>query len=177
MTRHVKYLPAAILALALASCNGGSSSGGGTADSPFVGTYKGSTAVTLKSESGSHTTSEPIAVYVNPDGLVQVGRGESTIYASGPLHKDRVNITDDAAAMVKPDCSGSITLTGIFSPGGDGGASFTGSWSSDGAACAGVAGELTGTVTATRVSAYARATRVFQTGSEVLQRAFDKARR
>ncbi|MFZ0485738.1 MAG: hypothetical protein WAL83_01975 [Arenicellales bacterium] len=177
MTWFVKYLPPVGLAMALAACGGSSSSGGGTANSPFVGTYHGSTAVTVTAGSGPHTMNEPIAVYVNPDGLVQVGRGESTIYTSGPLHEDSVDITDDAAAMVEPGCSGTITLSGTFSSGRDGGAGFTGTWSSSGASCAGLSGEVSGTVTATRVSTYARATRVFQTGNATLLRVFREAGR
>ena len=174
MTGVARYLPPLALALVLAGCNGGSSSGAGTTNSPFVGSYKGSSAITVSTAAGSKTLRETIWVYLNPDGLVQVGDGESTIYASGYLHGNTVRIEDDAATVVDPSCSGTVALAGTFATAG-GGAAFTGQWSSRGASCFGITGTVSGPVTATRVATYARATRVFQTNSSTLLRAFREA--
>lgn len=161
--------------LLLAGCGGGSSSGGGTANSRFVGTYDGFTSVTVSANDGAAAASESVTVFVNQDGLVQVGDARSTIFASGPLRGDTLRIDGDAAALVDPNCSGIITLTGVFETGDDGGAGFEGSWSSSDAQCYGTAGTVDGTVTASRVSANARASRVFETSSNFLQRAFRQA--
>lgn len=174
MTGVARYLFPLVLALVLVACNGGSSSGAGTVNSPFVGTYKGSSAVTVSTAAGSKTLHQTIQVYLNPDGLVQVGDGEATIYASGYLHGNTVRIEDDAATVVDPACSGTVALTGTFTA-SNSGAAFAGQWSSSGASCFGVAGTVSGPVTATRVATYARATRVFQTNSSTLLRAFREA--
>lgn len=175
LTRFVRCLSVLGVIVSLAACDGGSSSGGGTANSPFVGTYKGSSTVTLTTANGSQTLEESISVYVNPDGLVQVGDGEATIYASGPLQGDSVHLEDDAATIVDPTCTGRIGLEGRFSSAVGGGAVFTGSWFSSNASCFGVAGTVSGPVSASRVSPGARATRVFQTSSATLLRAFRQA--
>ena len=159
-------------ALLLAACGGGSSSGAGTANSPFVGTYNGTTTVTVSSDVGSRTVSEPVTVLVNRDGLVQIADAQSTVYASAPLEGDSVVIDGDAAALVDPGCTGTITLAGVFEAGNDGGATFQGGWSSVGTSCFGIAGTIQGSTTATRVNPAARASRVFETASPVMQRAF-----
>lgn len=176
--RHILALGASAALVALGACGGGSSSGGGTANSPYVGTYKGSTTVNVAARARSGTVSEPISIYVNPDGLVQIGDGESTIYASGPLHDDSVRIEDQASAMVAGDCSGVITLSGSFSPADEeGGAVFDGTWSSEDLSCFGVTGAVSGPVNASRVDEQARATRVLETASSALLRAFRQATR
>lgn len=174
-TRHTLALAAG---LTLAACEGGSSSGGGTANSPYVGTYAGSSTVTVSARAGSGTATESISIYVNPDGLVQIGNGESTIYASGPLRDNSVRIRDRASALIGTDCSGTLALSGELSPADeDGGAVFLGTWSSDDVSCFGVAGTVSGPVSATRISPAARATRVFETASTALLRAFRQASR
>jgi hypothetical protein len=177
MIRLARYLPTIGILLSLVGCGGGSDSGGGTANSPFVGTYRGSSAVTVTTQAGSQTLDETISVYVNPDGLVQVGDGEATIYASGPLQRDTVRLEDDASEIVDPGCSGTINLAGRFAPVDGGGAVFTASWSSSDASCFGVSGAVSGPVSATRISLRARATRVFQTNSGTLLRAFRRVTR
>lgn len=166
---------ALLTAVLLAACGGGSSTGGGTANSPFVGTYNGLTTVTVAADSGSEIVNESVAIFVNRDGLVQLGDAQSTIYASGPLQGSTVRIDRDAAALVDPDCSGTITLVGAFEPGDAGGTTFEGAWSSSNAFCFGVAGTVSGFLTASRINSNARASRVFETYSPVLLRAFKAA--
>lgn len=165
------------LALLLSACGGGSSSGGGTANSPFVGTYEGVTSVTVSSTSGTAAASESVMIFVNRDGLVQVGDAQSTIYASGPLQGNDVRIDSSAATLVHPQCEGTITLAGAFQTDGEGGASFEGNWSSADAACFGAAGNVDGSMTASRINTNARASRVFETSSPALLRAFREATR
>lgn len=161
--------------LVLAACGGGSTSGGGTANSPFVGTYEGATTVTVSSDAGSGKATEPVTIFVHRDGLVQVGDAQSTIYASGPLRGSSLRIDGDPAALVDADCSGVITLTGDFEAGEDGAAAFEGSWSSSNASCFGIAGSVSGPVTASRTTTNARGSRVFETSSPALRRAFREA--
>lgn len=162
-------------ALLLAACGGGSTTGGGTANSPFVGRYDGTTTVTVSTRDSSAAATEPITLFVNRDGLVQLGDEQSTIYASGPLRGDAVRIDGDAAALVDPDCSGTITLAGVFRATGENGAAFEGQWSSDDASCFGVSGTVSGQMTASRSDTRARASRVFETSSPALRRAFRQA--
>jgi hypothetical protein len=163
-------------ALALAGCGTDSSSGAGTADSPFVGTYRGSSVATVTTPGRTRSAREGFAVFVNRDGLVQLGSAGSTIYASGPLRGDRLDIAIDAGALVDPSCSGIITLTGVFSPDGpEDKAIFEGRWSSRDLHCFGTAGELDGPITAQRTNPQARASRVFETNSPALQQAFQQA--
>ena len=177
MIRLASYLPIVGAVLSLAACGGGSDSGAGTANSPFVGTYRGSSTVTVDTPVRSQTVDKAISVYVNPDGLVQVGDGEATIYASGPLHGDSVRLEEDASEIVEAECSGTISLAGKFAQTDGGGAVFTGNWSSGGASCFGVGGTVSGPASATRVSLRARATRVFQTNNATLLQAFRRAAR
>lgn len=162
-------------ALALAACSGDSSTGGGTADSPFVGTYKGSSTARVSATAGTRTANESITVFVNRDGLVQIGNADSTIYASGPLDGDRVRISGNAAALVDTACTGTITLTGTFSLSGPDGATFDGSWTSENTTCFGTPGELRGPIEAQRIGPDARASRVFETNSPALLEAFRRA--
>ena len=168
-----KQAPILAAALALSACGGGSTSGAGTADSPFVGRYTGSTVITVSAPGRSQTVRESVSIFVNQDGLVQFGDAESTIYASGPLHGSRVRIASDAAALVSDHCSGTITLAGSFSRGPDD-AAFEGQWSSINAACFGVSGDVSGPFVAERASPNARASRVFETYSPALLRAFEE---
>lgn len=161
--------------LALSACSGDTTTGGGTADSPFVGTYRGSSTVTVTASEGSRTAGEAIAVFVNRDGLVQIGDPGGTIYASGPLAGDTVRISADAPAMVDPACSGTITMTGTFSLTGGEEAAFSGRWSSDDVTCFDRSGDLSGDVAAERVNGEARASRVFETNSPALLEAFRPA--
>lgn len=162
-------------ALLLAACGGGSTTGGGTANSPFIGKYDGETTVTVAARARSGTVTEPITLFVNRDGLVQFGDSQSTIYASAPLRGDTVRIDGDAATLVDPDCSGTITLTGVFQAGDDSGAEFEGEWSSVDVSCFGVDGAVSGPLTASRSNTHARASRVFETSSPALRRAFRQA--
>lgn len=173
--RCMHRVPILAVALLLAACGGGSTTGGGTADSPFIGTYDGSTTVNVSSDAGSGTATEPMTIFVHRDGLVQLGDARSTIYASGPLRGSTVRIDGDASTLVDPDCSGTITLTGAFEDGEDGDAAFQGNWSSSNAACFGVAGSVSGPLEATRATTSARASRVFETSSPALRRAFRQA--
>jgi len=157
----------------LAGCGGGSSSGGGTANSPFVGTYDGSTDVTVTTDVRA-AASAPVTIFVHRDGLVQVADAQSTVFASGPLRGDSIHITSDAASLVATGCSGSITLAGTFTASGDE-AAFEGRWFSDRAGCSGVAGQVAGSMSASRVESRARASRVFETSAGVLRRAFAQA--
>ncbi len=166
---------AAGIALLLAACGGGSTTGGGTSNSPFVGTYEGSTTVNVSSDAGPGTATEPVTIFVHRDGLVQLGNAQSTIYASGPLRGNVVRIDGDASALVDADCSGVISLTGSFETDEDGGAAFRASWSSSNTACFGVAGTVSGPLEATRVRTSARASRVLETSSPALRRAFRQA--
>lgn len=162
----------AVVATALLTgCGGGSSSGGGTANSPFVGTYNGATAVTVVTRAGSETASNPISMFVNSDGLVQFGADRSTIYASGFLHGNNLRIVANAAVTVDPQCSGTITLSGNFSRDG-GSAKFEGQWSSQRAECFGISGTVSGPISAIRSDPHARTSRVFETHNPTLLRAF-----
>lgn len=174
-SRLARWALVAGSALLLAACGGGSTTGGGTANSPFVGRYDGATTVTVSARARSGTVTEPITLFVNRDGLVQVGDAQSTIYASGSLRADTVRIDGDAAALVDPDCSGTITLTGVFQAGDGSGAEFEGEWSSVNAFCFGVAGAVSGSLTASRSNTRARASRVFETSSPALRRVFRQA--
>lgn len=162
------------LALCLTACDSGSTTGGGTSNSLFVGTYEGSTTVAVSTARGTSTVSESVSIFVNPDGVVQFGGDGSTIYASAPLTSRSVRVERDTAALVDPDCSGTIVLTGTFETRGDG-AEFNGSWSSSNSSCFGSAGTVSGPVTARRVDPNARASRVFETSSGALRRAFREA--
>lgn len=162
-------------ALALAACGGGSSTGGGTADSPFVGTYKGSSRAAVSASAGTRTAGESISIFVHRDGLIQLGDAGSTIYVSGPLNGDRIHLEGDAAVLVDPDCSGTVVLSGTFTTGNNDSAAFQGNWSSDDVSCFGVSGELGGPVTAQRVNREARTSRVFETNSPALLEAFQRA--
>lgn len=162
------------VSLLLAACDNGSTTGGGTANSRFVGTYDGVTTAAVSSATRAASVSASLTVFVHNDGLVQIGDAQSTIFASGFLRGSRVRIDADAAALVDGSCSGTITLAGTFEA-SDGGVEFTGEWSSAGAACFGTAGTIDGQVTASRVSTHARATRVLETSSPALRRAFRQA--
>lgn len=157
----------------LAGCGGGSSSGGGTANSPFVGTYEGETRVTVSAETRA-AASGPVTIFVHRDGLVQFADAQATVFSSGPLRGDSIHITGDAASLVGPECSGSIALAGTFTISGDD-AGFEGRWLSDRARCGGVAGQLAGSISASRTATEARASRVFETRAEILRRAFLQA--
>lgn len=161
----------------LAACGGGSTSGGGTSNSVFVGTYSGSTSLTVTSSSGTRSASQRISIYVHEDGLVQLGEDGSTIYASGLLRDDSVYINGDAAILVAPDCSGAISISGSFSIEDEEGAVFDGVWSSTGASCFGVAGEVTGSVTADRTSPSTGSSRVIETNSPALRQAYEQLAR
>ncbi|MDZ7840519.1 MAG: hypothetical protein U5R46_06820 [Gammaproteobacteria bacterium] len=173
--RRAPCIAASVLALLLAACGGGSTTGGGTTDSPFVGTYNGATTVSVSTDTGSGTAADAVAIFVHPDGLVQLGDPGYTIYASAPLRGSKVRIEGDASELVDPECSGTVSLTGAFEPNGEGGAEFAGTWSSAGASCFGVPGTVSGPVTASRGSTRARASRVFETSSPTLRRAFRRA--
>lgn len=173
--RRTACITASVLALLLTACGGGSTTGGGTTNSPYVGTYNGATTVNVSTDSGSGTAADAVAVFVHPDGLVQLGDPGYTIYASGPLLGSKVRIEGDASELVDPDCSGTVSLTGTFESGGEGGAEFAGTWSSTGATCFGVPGTVSGPVTAARESTRARASRVFETSSPTLRQAFRQA--
>lgn len=163
------------LVLILAACGGGSTTGGGTTDSPFVGTYNGETTVSVATDAGSATASDPVTIFVHPDGLVQLGDPQYTIFTSAPLLGNAVAFEGDASELVDPDCSGTISLNGTFSPGDGDGAEFEGTWSSSNAACFGVAGDVTGAAAAARGNIRARTSRVFETSSPTLRRAFRRA--
>jgi len=167
-------VPVAV-ALALAACDGGSSSGGGTLDSPYVGTYKGAATATVSTQKRSRSVSDNVTVFVHRDGLVQVGEAESTIYLSGPLRGDSLSISEDAAALIDPHCEGKIELNGSFASPGAGNAIFQGHWSSQDTHCFGVSGSITGTVTVERTGFDARASRVLQTGNPAMLKAFRRA--
>lgn len=173
--RPAPCVTASVFALLLAACGGGSTTGGGTTNSPFVGTYNGGTTVNVSTDSGSGTADDDVAIFVHPDGLVQLGDPGYTIYASAPLVGSKVNIKGDASELVDPDCSGTVSLTGTFESGGEHGAEFAGTWSSAGATCFGVPGTVSGPVTASRGSTRARASRVFETSSPTLRQAFRRA--
>lgn len=168
----MKRVLALSAALALAACGGDSSSGGGTADSPLVGTYNGTSSVRVSASGGARSAGESIAIFVHQDGLVQFGTSDATIYASGPLQGDMLRIEDDAGALVDPECSGTITLSGKFTLGDAGKATFEGSWSSENVSCFGRPTDLEGTVVAGRVKPGAEASRVFETNSPALLEAF-----
>jgi len=172
---HALKIMAASAVLSMAACSGGSSSGAGTADSPFVGTYKGAGTVRVKTDTGSAAVNENVTVFVHRDGLVQVGETQSTIYASGPLNGDNVRITEDASVLIDPACTGTVVLDGSFTFSGDDGAVFRGRWSSRDASCFGTAGEVSGPVTVERASVDARASRVFETGNPAIFEAFRAA--
>lgn len=173
--RRAPSVTVSMLALLLAACGGGSTTGGGTTNSPFVGTYNGATTVSVSTDSGSGTAADEVAVFVHPDGLVQLGDPRYTIYASAPLLGSKVRIEGDASELVDPDCSGTVSLTGTFESDGEGGAEFAGTWSSTGATCFGVPGTVSGPVTASRGSTRARTSRVFETSSPTLLQAFRQA--
>lgn len=173
--RRTLCITTSMFALLLSACGGGSTTGGGTTNSPFVGTYNGATTVSVSTDSGSGTAADAVTIFVHPDGLVQLGDPGYTIYASAPLLGSKVRIEGDASELVDPDCSGTVSLTGHFEPGGEDGAEFTGTWSSTGATCFGAAGTVSGPVTAARESTRARASRVFETSSPTLRQAFRRA--
>jgi len=164
-------------ALALSACSGESTTGGGTANSPFVGTYTGASSARVSAVSGVLAAQEPVSIFVHRDGLVQFGDAGSTIYVSGHLHGDRVRVREDAAALVHPSCSGTITVAGTFSLSGSGHAAFNGEWSADSVICFGTPGDLDGPIYAERIEGEARASRVFQTNSPALLKAFRNAAR
>lgn len=172
MSGGPKWILALAAALGLAACDGGSSTGGGTQNSPFVGKYRGATTVTVSTPAGTHTAEAPMSIYVNPDGLVQFGDDNSIIYASAPLQGKQVRVKGDAAALVDAECSGSVSITGSFSDNPAGQTAFQGQWSSNNAACFGVHGRVTGRLSARHASPDARASRVFETHSPALLRAF-----
>lgn len=175
MTRLMHATAPFALALLIAACGGDSSSGGGTLDSPYVGTYKGAGTATVSTDSRSRSVSDNVTVFVHRDGLVQIGEAESTIYASGPLRGDSVSINQDAATLIDPECEGTVVLTGSFSSTTDGNAIFRGRWSSQDISCFGVPGTVTGTITVERTSPGARASRVLQTGNPAMLEAFRRA--
>lgn len=164
-------------ALALSACSGETTTGGGTANSPFVGTYTGASSARVSAISGVLAAREPVSVFVHRDGLVQFGDAGSTIYVSGYLQGDRVRIREDAAALVHPSCSGVITVAGTFSLSDGGEAAFEGEWSADNVVCFGAPGDLDGPIYAERIKGEARASRVFETNSPVLLKAFRNAAR
>jgi len=164
-------LLAATACLVLAACGGGSSSGGGTASPGLAGTYQGSTDLTVSSGQRTRQESSGLKIFVHDDGLVQIGHSVSTIVASTPLLGERIDYQGEAAALVDPACTGSISLQGVFRRSSDT-VVFNGAWSSSGVSCFGVPGDVRGAVNARRVEADARASRVFETASPVLTRAF-----
>lgn len=168
----VLRLLAPVIVVLLAACDGGSTTGGGTADSPFVGTYHGSTNVTVATDAGTETASASVTIVVNRDGIVQIGQSPSTIYASGPLTGDTLRIDGDAAALVDPECSGTITLAGAFTAGGGSEAGFRGNWSSNSTSCFGITGTVTGPIDAERIDSNTRASRVLETSSPTLRQVF-----
>lgn len=172
VTRSSRRVLALFIVVLLAACDGGSTSGGGTQNSPFVGTYNGSTNVTVATNAGAETASGPITIVVNRDGIVQIGDAQSTIYASGPLTGDTLRIDGDAAALVDPECSGTITLTGTFEAEGGSGAGFRGNWSSGSTSCFGITGTVTGPIEAARIDTDTRASRVLETSSPTLRQVF-----
>lgn len=172
VARPARGVLATFFVVLLVACDGGSSTGGGTQNSPFVGTYNGATNVTVASNAGTETASESITIVVNRDGIVQVGDAHSTIYASGPLSGDRLRIDGDAAALVDPECSGTIILAGTFEAGSGDEVRFRGSWSSDSTSCFGISGTVTGPIEAARVDADTRASRVLETSSPTLRQVF-----
>jgi len=175
-TRRLRPLLVGGAALMLAACTDSTStSGGGTANSPFVGTYQGTTTVAVSSNTGAASVSESATIFVNRDGLVQIGDNASTIYTSGPLQGSAVSLDGDAAALVDEGCSGTITLSGGFKTVAEGGAEFRGEWSSSDARCYDTAGTIDGSLTASRVNTDARASRVLETPFGVLRRAFREA--
>lgn len=175
MTETMKLVMVLVFSVGLGACSGGSVTGRGTSNSPFVGTYKGSTAISVSVEDGSQTVQDSVSIFVHRDGLVQFGDASSTIFASTPLRNSEVGFDGAASALVDPQCGGTISLSGTFSPADNAGASFEGTWSSSSASCFGTAGTVSGPITATRVNSDARASRVFETNSSALLRAFRKA--
>jgi len=175
MTRLLKIALATAIALLLAACGGDSSSGASTSNSPFVGTYKGTAAVEVRTHLRSRSASQDITVFVHRDGLVQVGETDASVHASGPLDGDSVVLGDTAAALIDPDCTGTVALDGSFSFSTNGNALFQGRWSSQNTVCFGVPGALGGRLTAQRTAPTARGSRVFQTGNPAMREAFRRA--
>lgn len=172
VARLARRVLAPIILVLLAACDGGSATGGGTENSHFVGTYHGSTNVTVATDAGTETTRASMTIVVNRDGIVQIGDAPSTIYASGPLTGDTLRIDGDAAALVDPECSGTITLAGTFRADGGSEAVFRGNWSSNSTSCFGITGTVTGPIDAERIDSSTRASRVLETSSPTLRQVF-----
>lgn len=149
----MKKILALTLVLFLTACGGGSDSGFGTEDSLFVGTYSGSTTITLSSPAGTATDTFAINIFVRDDGSVEFSAGGLGVFAVGILVGNSVSITDDAGDLFEDIvCSGTATLSGTFSIAANGSAVFNGTWSSSGVVCNGLPIRISGTLTTTRTS-------------------------
>lgn len=170
------------LAIALSACGGGgsSSTGTGSQNSPFVGSYAGTTTITADVPgvpSASQSLTVPISIFVQANGTVLVGDPD-TIFGNGPLNGDSITFQGNAAPVLDDStCSGTITLSGTFSTGDNGVVTFNGSWSSNNVVCDGITLVIGGSLTATRTSTSVNTSRILESVSHPVARAVGRVPR
>lgn len=138
------------LTLVLAGCGGGgSSSGGGTAAGVGVaGTYGGQGTITLSGGGVSVTQPGSVTITISPTGSVMVDTGDPST-GSGSLAGDSFTANQPLAPIgtsIGLSCTGDVLWNGTVS-----GNTITGTISSSGASCNGLAMDISGSFSATKV--------------------------
>jgi len=144
----LRRLAVVALTVSLVACGGGSSSGGGGAT--LAGTYNGMATVTLSSPGlPTQTVSGTIQFVVDAQGKVTSDPGTSAP-GTGTLNGNSFTVTVPAAAFNQPGmtCAGSLRLSGTIANN-----TMTGTFAQNGFSCNGVAINVTGSFTATRLVA------------------------
>jgi hypothetical protein len=139
------------LALLLTGCGGGGTSSGAgptPAGVGAAGTYGGSGTITVSGSGVSVTVPGSITFTISPTGMVTVDTGDAAP-GSGALAGDTFEASQPLAPIGTASglsCSGEVLYHGTVS-----GGSITGTISSSGARCNGLAMDVSGSFSATKV--------------------------
>lgn len=158
-----------LVAMIVSACGGGSSGGAGGAH--LAGTYNGLATVTLSAPGvPSETDTGTIQIVVDAEGNVTTDPGTS-FAGTGTLDGNKFTTTVPARFLNEPGltCTGAIIINGTIS-----GDTMTGTFSSSGLTCNGIAIQLTGTFEANRAAASAGVLQ--RTGPAVLENLRDTVR-
>lgn len=136
----------AVLALAACGGSGSSSSGGGSNTRAFSGSYTGTANLRLAAQGVVVTDSVRLFVAIRSDGQMDVYFDGELAARIAIRSSGTFTLTDSADDAGLEDCSGTVTFTGRVS-----GNDLTGTISSNGVFCDGIAFTASGTMNATKV--------------------------